>query len=94
MMNRVNLAKSLIAARRIEVGETITHDAVDDQVPGPRAAAQRAGAAGRPHRPPRRSTEGDFFYATDLGERRRPGPRLHVPPAVGSAGALPRLPRR
>ena len=49
MMNRVNLAKSLIAARRIEVGETITSDAVDIKSPGPRPAAQRARPAGRPH---------------------------------------------
>jgi sialic acid synthase SpsE len=34
MMNRVNLAKSLVAARRIEVGEVITTDAVAVKSPG------------------------------------------------------------
>ena len=52
MMNRVNLAKSLVAARRIEAGETITADAVDIKSPGPRPPAQRARPAGRPHRQP------------------------------------------
>jgi sialic acid synthase SpsE/sugar phosphate isomerase/epimerase len=67
MMNRVNLAKSLIAARRIEVGETITADAVDIKSPGrglqPNALDRLVGRTAR-----RALDEGDFFYATDLGE--------------------------
>jgi N-acetylneuraminate synthase len=67
MMNRVNLAKSLIAARRIEVGETITPDAVDIKSPGrglqPNALERLLGRTAR-----RALDEGDFFYATDLGE--------------------------
>ena len=35
MMNRVNLAKSLVAARRIEVGETLTDADIDIKRPGP-----------------------------------------------------------
>ena len=34
MMNRVNLAKSLVAARRIEAGEVIDRSAVDIKSPG------------------------------------------------------------
>ena len=47
-MNRVNLAKSLIAARRIDVGETITADAVDIKSPG-RGLQPDALMGGRPH---------------------------------------------
>lgn len=67
MMNRVNLAKSLIASRRIEVGETITHEAVDIKSPGrglqPNALERLVGRTAR-----RALDPGDFFYATDLGE--------------------------
>ncbi len=34
MMNRVNLAKSLVATRRIEVGETLTDADIDIKSPG------------------------------------------------------------
>lgn len=65
MMNRVNLAKSLVAARDITPGETITADAVDIKSPGrglqPNALSQLVG------RPAGRALKaGDFFYATDL----------------------------
>ncbi|GAA2127140.1 N-acetylneuraminate synthase family protein [Nocardioides bigeumensis] len=66
MMNRVNLAKSLVAARRIEAGELITADAVDIKSPGrglqPNAYDRLVGrTAQHPFE------AGDFFYATDLG---------------------------
>jgi len=67
MMNRVNLAKSLVASRRIEVGEVLTSDDVDIKSPGrglqPNAYDTLVG------RTTTRSFEpGDFFYATDLGD--------------------------
>jgi N-acetylneuraminate synthase len=67
MMNRVNLAKSLVAARRIEAGEVITAGSVDIKSPGrglqPNAYDRLVGrTAGRSF------DAGDFFYATDLGE--------------------------
>jgi sialic acid synthase SpsE/sugar phosphate isomerase/epimerase len=66
MMNRVNLAKSLVAARRIEVGELITADAVDIKSPGrglqPNAHGRLVGRTAQ-----RALDPGDFFYATDLG---------------------------
>ncbi len=65
MMNRVNLAKSLVAARPIAVGEVVTADAVDIKSPGrglqPNAMSRLVGrTANRP------LAAGDFFYATDL----------------------------
>ncbi|HPB71795.1 MAG TPA: N-acetylneuraminate synthase family protein [Phycicoccus sp.] len=65
MMNRVNLAKSLVAATDIAAGETITADKVDVKSPGrglqpnalPRLVGRRANRA---------LAAGDFFYATDL----------------------------
>ncbi len=68
MMNRVNLAKSLVASRRIEVGDTIDRDAVDIKSPGrglqPNALERLVGrTAVRVLEP------GDFFYASDLGDR-------------------------
>lgn len=67
MMNRVNLAKSLIAARDIRAGEQITSDAVDIKSPGrglqPNAYDRLIGRAAI-----RDLAAGDFFYATDLGE--------------------------
>jgi N-acetylneuraminate synthase len=67
MMNRVNLAKSLVAARRIEVGEVITADAVAIKSPGrglqPNAHGRLLGRAAQ-----RVLEPGDFFYATDLGD--------------------------
>ena len=67
MMNRVNLAKSLVAARRIEVGDTIDREAVDIKSPGrglqPNALDRLVGrTAARAFEP------GDFFYASDLGD--------------------------
>ncbi len=67
MMNRVNLAKSLVATRRIEVGEILTPADVDIKSPGrglqPNAWDKLVG------RTTTRTFEpGDFFYATDLGD--------------------------
>ena len=67
MMNRVNLAKSLVATRRIEVGHLLTTEDVDIKSPGrglqPNAYDKLVG------RTTTRALEpGDFFYATDLGE--------------------------
>ncbi len=67
MMNRVNLAKSLVAARRIEAGETLTDADIDIKSPGrglqPNAYDKLVG------RTTTRALEaGDFFYATDLGD--------------------------
>lgn len=67
MMNRVNLAKSLVAARRIEVGEVLTAADVDIKSPGrglqPNAFDKLVGRATT-----RVLEAGDFFYATDLGD--------------------------
>lgn len=67
MMNRVNLAKSLVAARRIEVGETITPDSVDIKSPGrglqPNAYDRLVGRTAV-----RALDPGEFFYATDLAD--------------------------
>ena len=67
MMNRVNLAKSLVATRRIEVGEVLTPADIDIKSPGrglqPNAWDKLVG------RTTTRAFEpGDFFYATDLGD--------------------------
>lgn len=67
MMNRVNLAKSLVAARRIEAGEVLTDADIDIKSPGrglqPNAYDKLVG------RTTTRALEvGDFFYATDLGD--------------------------
>ena len=67
MMNRVNLAKSLVASRRIEVGHVITADDLDIKSPGrglqPNAYDRLVGRTTT-----RALDPGDFFYATDLGE--------------------------
>lgn len=67
MMNRVNLAKSLVATRRIEVGEVLTADDVDIKSPGrglqPNAFDKLVGRTTS-----RALDPGDFFYATDLGD--------------------------
>ena len=67
MMNRVNLAKSLVAARRIEAGELITADAVDIKSPGrglqPNSYDRLVGRTAQ-----HAFEAGDFFYATDLGD--------------------------
>ncbi|MHA6523079.1 N-acetylneuraminate synthase family protein [Tessaracoccus sp. G1721] len=67
MMNRANLAKSLVATRRIEVGDTITRDSVAIKSPGRGVQPNRLeDLVGRVSR--RVVEEGDFFYATDLTE--------------------------
>ena len=67
MMNRVNLAKSLVAARRIEVGDFIGRDSVDIKSPGrglqPNALDRLVGRTAM-----RTFDPGDFFYASDLGD--------------------------
>ena len=67
MMNRVNLAKSLVATREIAPGEEITADAVDIKSPGrglqPNALDRLVGRIAR-----RAFAAGDFFYATDLSD--------------------------
>jgi sialic acid synthase SpsE/sugar phosphate isomerase/epimerase len=67
MMNRVNLAKSIVAARRIEVGDTITPESVTIKSPGrglqPNHLHELIGRTSR-----RVVEEGDFFYATDLSD--------------------------
>ncbi|MCA0337579.1 MAG: N-acetylneuraminate synthase family protein [Actinobacteria bacterium] len=67
MMNRVNLAKSLVAAADITEGETITADKVDIKSPGrglqPNALTRLVG-----RRANRSLAAGDFFYATDLSD--------------------------
>lgn len=68
MMNRINLAKSLVATRRIEAGEVLTEADVDIKSPGrglqPNARPQLVGRTMR-----RPIDAGDFFYATDLSDR-------------------------
>lgn len=67
MMNRVNLAKSLVAARRIEPGEVVAAADVDVKSPGrglqPNALPRLVGRTMR-----RPIDAGDFFYATDLSD--------------------------
>ena len=67
MMNRVNLAKSLVAARDIEPGDVIERDAVDIKSPGrglqPNALDRLVGRTAN-----RALQAGDFFYATDLSD--------------------------
>ncbi|CUR57560.1 conserved hypothetical protein [metagenome] len=67
MMNRVNLAKSLVAARRIEAGEVLTDADIDIKSPGrglqPNAYDKLVGRTTA-----RALDAGDFFYATDLGD--------------------------
>ncbi|WP_328701909.1 N-acetylneuraminate synthase family protein [Aestuariimicrobium ganziense] len=66
-MNRVTLAKSLIATRRIEVGQTISADDVAIKSPGRGLQPNRLGdLVGR--RAHRIVDEGDFFYPGDLAE--------------------------
>jgi sialic acid synthase SpsE/sugar phosphate isomerase/epimerase len=68
MMNRVNLAKSLVAARDIEPGEVIERTAVDIKSPGrglqPNALDRLVGRTAN-----RGLRAGDFFYATDLTDQ-------------------------
>jgi sialic acid synthase SpsE/sugar phosphate isomerase/epimerase len=64
-MNRVTLAKSLVAAIDLEPGDPITDDAVDVRSPGrglqPNRRAELVGQVAT-----RRIAAGDFFYAGDL----------------------------
>lgn len=66
-MNRINLAKSLVAARPIAAGETITADAVAVRSPGrglqPNALDRLVGRTAN-----RTLAAGDFFFASDLGD--------------------------
>lgn len=72
MMNRINLAKSLVATRRIDVGSRITADDVTIKSPGrglqPNALPALIGSVAR-----RQIEAGDFFYATDTGDARVEG---------------------
>ncbi len=67
MMNRVNLAKSLVAARDLEPGDVIDRAAVDIKSPGrglqPNALDRLVGRTAN-----RGLRAGDFFYATDLSD--------------------------
>lgn len=64
-MNRVNLAKSLVAARRIEVGETIARADIEVKSPGRGLQPNRLEElVGR--RAKRVVDAGDFFYPGDL----------------------------
>jgi len=65
MMNRVNLAKSLVAARPIEAGSVLTPDALDVKSPGRGLQPNRRHELlGR--RAKRSMVPGDFFYPSDL----------------------------
>lgn len=69
MMNRNNLAKSLVATRPIAVGETITRDAVAVKSPG--RGLQPNHLESLVNRVARRPIEaGDFFYPTDRSPNR------------------------
>lgn len=67
MMNRINLAKSLVAARPIARGEVISAEAVTVRSPGrglqPNARTKLVG-----RHSVRDISAGDYFYATDIGE--------------------------
>lgn len=69
MMNRVNLAKSLVAARAISAGEVISAEMIDVRSPGrglqPNVRGQLIGRVAT-----RDIADGDYFYATDIGEGR------------------------
>lgn len=66
-MNRVNLAKSLVSTRKIEVGETISRADVEVKSPGRGLQPNRLGELiGR--RAKRMVEAGDFFYPGDLSD--------------------------
>ncbi|MDU7361540.1 MAG: N-acetylneuraminate synthase family protein [Propionibacteriaceae bacterium] len=75
-MNRVNLAKSLVAKRRIEVGERITRDDVDVKSPGrglqPNKLDELVGRTMQ-----RTIDAGDFFYPGDLTDAVSQGRDYH-----------------
>lgn len=65
LMNRANLAKSLVATRALGAGERITRDDVTVKAPGRGLQPNRLDElVGRTMRRP--IDAGDFFYATDL----------------------------
>ena len=68
LINRVTLAKSLVAAREIRSGEMITEDAVEVKSPGRGLQPnQRRSLIGQTAK--RSLKTGDFFYASDLTDR-------------------------
>lgn len=68
LINRENLAKSLVAARQIAQGATITSDDVSVRSPGQGLSPLRLpDLLGRPAI--RAMEKDDYFFATDLGER-------------------------
>ena len=65
LMNRSNLAKSLVAARDVSKGELIGEGAVEIRSPGRGLQPNRLGELiGR--RAPRAMKKGDFFFASDV----------------------------
>lgn len=70
LMNRVNLATSLVAARDLEVGEVVTEADVDVKSPGRGLQPDRRDAL-LGVRLRRRVPAGDFFYPGDLAEQAR-----------------------
>jgi len=67
LMNRVNLAKSLVAARDLAAGDLVDAAAVAVKSPGRGLQPNHLGAlVGRTLRRP--VAAGDFFYATDLSD--------------------------
>lgn len=71
MMNRVNLAKSLVATRRLEPGDVISADAVTIKSPGrglqPNALERLVGRHAT-----RVIESGEFFYDSDVDDVRTP----------------------
>ena len=75
-MNRVNLAKSLVATRRIEVGDRISQADVAVKSPGRGLQPNKLGELlGRTSR--RVVDEGDFFYPGDLTDAVSAGRNYH-----------------
>lgn len=67
IMNRANLAKSLIAARDIAVGETIDESTIEIRSPGRGLQPnRRAALIGR--RAVRAMKKGDFFFSSDIDQ--------------------------
>lgn len=68
LMNRTNLAKSLVATRRIEIGETLKAEDISVKSPGRGLQPNRLrDLIGRTAN--RVVDAGDFFYATDLQDK-------------------------
>lgn len=70
LMNRVNLAKSLVAARDLEAGDVVTEADIAVKSPGRGLQPDRRDAllGVKLHRP---VSSGDFFYPGDLAEQSR-----------------------